>query len=128
MTNRPNLSNSAKDTASESSHMAHNVFAHTVFFTLNTPTEESRQRLIDSCHHHLSDHPGTLFFGVGTRATSYTRPVNDTRFDVVLHLVFATQADHDVYQQAPRHQQFIEENREAWAEVRVFDSHLVGGG
>ena len=120
LADRPILSSSAKETASKSFQLA-----HTVFFTLNTPTEESRQCLIDSCHHHLSDHPGTLLFGVGTRATGYTRPVNDTRFDVVLYLVFATQRDHDAYQQAPRHQRFIEENRETWSEVRVFDSHLM---
>ena len=37
-------------------------------------------------------------------------------------MVFANQAAHDAYQEAPRHLQFIAENKETWASVRVFDS------
>ena len=39
---------------------------------------------------------------------------------------FATKADHDRYQDAPRHQQFIAENKANWKQVRVFDSELAG--
>ena len=50
------------------------------------------------------------------------RSVNDRDFDVGLHLVFKDRAAHDLYQNAPRHLQFIEENKATWKKVRVFDS------
>ena len=53
-----------------------------------------------------------------------TRPVNQTDFDVALQVVFETRAAHDAYQVAPRHVQFIEENKANWAKVRVFDANV----
>ena len=50
------------------------------------------------------------------------REVNDLDFDVGLHIVFRTKADHDVYQTAARHDQFIAANKANWKKVRVFDS------
>ena len=40
----------------------------------------------------------------------------------VLKIAFADRAAHDGYQVHPRHKQFIEENRETWEKVRVFDT------
>jgi len=96
--------------------------SHAVYFTLKEQTPESRDRLVAACHQYLTDHPGTIHFSVGGRATDYDRPVNDQEFDVALVFVFASQADHDRYQVADRHQQFIAEQKENWAEVRVFDA------
>ena len=44
------------------------------------------------------------------------------QFDVALHIVFKDMASHDKYQEAKRHQQFIDENKDNWKKVRVFDS------
>jgi hypothetical protein len=41
---------------------------------------------------------------------------------VALHIVFATKEDHDRYQTATAHVQFVEENKADWKQVRVFDS------
>jgi hypothetical protein len=100
--------------------------AHLVFFTLKDKSAEARDALIAACHKYLCDHPGTLHFSAGTRAAQYTRAVNDQEFDVALALVFASEADHDNYQDAARHQQFIAEQSPNWAAVRVFDA-VVGG-
>ena len=51
-------------------------------------------------------------------------PVNDRDFDVALHIVFKDRAAHDQYQDAPRHKQFIDENKDNWKKVRVFDSEV----
>ena len=56
-----------------------------------------------------------------------SRPVNDRSFDVALHIVFESKSAHDVYQDAPRHHAFVDENRDNWATVRVFDSEVQGG-
>jgi heme-degrading monooxygenase HmoA len=96
--------------------------AHLVFFTLKDKSPEARDALVAACHKYLTDHPGVVHFSAGTRAEQYQRPVNDQEFDVALVVVFASEADHDRYQEAPRHKQFIAEQRDNWAEVRVFDA------
>ena len=98
------------------------MLAHIVFFTLKDASPEACQHLVDACHKYLNDHPGTIHFSAGTRAKQYQREVNDANFDVSLHVVFDSTATHDQYQTAERHLQFIAENKENWAQVRVFDS------
>lgn len=95
--------------------------AHNVYFLLKDASPEAQKKLIDACNMYLTDHPGTLFFAAGTLA-DFDRPVNDRDWHVGLHVVFKDRQAHDQYQQAPRHLQFIEENKENWAKVRVFDT------
>ena len=98
------------------------MLAHNVYFTLSDASESAKRSLVDACKKYLTDHPGTVFFACGTLATEFDRPVNDRGFDVALHIVFESKADHDAYQEAPRHDQFIAENKANWKTVRVFDS------
>lgn len=98
--------------------------AHMVYFELNDDSPEARQKLIDACKKHLSDHPGTVAFAAGVVADEFDREVNDRNWDVSLHLVFRDKAAHDRYADAPSHLRFIEENRANWKSVRVFDSYL----
>lgn len=96
--------------------------AHMVYFSLKDNSAEAKAKLIAACKKHLSKHPGEVFFGAGTLAEEFNRPVNDRDFDVALHIVFQDKKAHDQYQDAPRHQQFIDENKANWKKVRVFDS------
>jgi hypothetical protein len=98
--------------------------AHMVFFTLNEDTPANRAKLVAACQKYLDGHSGTLYFSVGTLADDLAREVNDRDFDVALHLVFDSKASHDTYQDHPRHQAFINENKDLWGKVRVFDSYL----
>ena len=100
------------------------MLVHNVFFTLFDNSAQACQKLVDSCKQHLSGHPGEVYFSAGVRCGSLTRPVNDQEFDVGLHVVFRTMADHDAYQQHPRHSEFIAENKPTWKKVRVFDSEV----
>ncbi len=45
--------------------------AHTVFFTLKDRSDATREALVLACHEYLSDHPGTVYFSAGPRATAY---------------------------------------------------------
>lgn len=101
------------------------LLAHNVYFTLKEPTPENRQKLIEACHKYLAHHPGTVFYAAGTLA-DLNRPVNDREFDVGLHVIFKDRASHDAYQTAPDHLKFIEENKDGWAKVRVFDTDASG--
>ena len=98
------------------------LLAHNVYFTLHDRSDAARRKLVDACHKYLSGHPGTVFYAAGVLASEYARPVNDQAFDVGLHVIFQDRAAHDAYQTAPRHLQFIEENKADWKQVRVFDN------
>lgn len=100
------------------------MLGHMVYFTLKDRSPAAIQKLVDACRTYLTDHEGLVFFAAGTLVPDLTRPVNQTDFDVALHTVFASRAAHDAYQTAPRHLQFIEENKATWERVRVFDSNV----
>jgi hypothetical protein len=95
---------------------------HNVFFTLHDNSPAARQKLVEACHKYLADHPGVVHFSAGILCDALARPVNDREFDVGLCVVFRSLADHDAYQQHPKHLQFIDENKPTWKKVRVFDS------
>jgi hypothetical protein len=98
------------------------LLAHNVYFSIKEPTDANRAALVAACKKYLKDHPGVVFFAAGTLERELARPVNDLDFDVSLHVIFESRAHHDAYQDAPLHLQFIAENKEGWAKVRVFDS------
>lgn len=100
------------------------IIGHMVYFTLKNSTPDNIAQLLLACQKYLSNHPGTIYFGVGTLAEGFDREVNDQSWDVALHLVFCDKEAHDAYQVHPRHEQFIAENKETWQSVRVFDSHI----
>lgn len=102
------------------------MLAHNVFFSLNDSSPAAADALVAACHKYLKDHPGVEFYAAGKLAPEFARPVNDHDFDVALHVVFTDKAAHDVYQTAPAHVQFIEENKASWKQVRVFDSYVDG--
>src|SRR5580704_1693134 len=98
------------------------MIGHMVYFTLHDNSPAKARDLVAACEKHLTNHPGEVFFAAGLRAAAFTRDVNVQDWDVGLHIVFKSIADHDAYQDAPRHQEFIGENKANWKQVRVFDS------
>jgi len=100
------------------------MLAHNVYFTLKDTSSEAIDKLVRSCHEHLSGHVGTVFFAAGTLVEDLARPVNDRDFHVALHVIFSTREAHDAYQIDERHVKFIERNKDNWAQVRVFDSDV----
>jgi len=100
------------------------MLAHSVYFTLKDRTAAAAATLVAGCREHLTGHPGTKAFAVGTCA-DYDRQVNDRDYDVALLIVFESRASHDAYQTAARHDQFIAEHATSWARVRVFDADLA---
>jgi hypothetical protein len=102
------------------------LIGHMVYFKLKDNTPESRQKLVAACEKYLADHPGVVFFSAGVIGDEFKRDVNDRDWDVALHLVFADKAAHDKYAVDKEHLKFIDENKDNWAKVRVFDSELTG--
>jgi hypothetical protein len=114
------LGNRAQSEADKGEKMV----AHMVYFSLKDNSPDAKQKLVEACRKYLSKHPGEVFFAAGTLAEDLKREVNDRDFDVSLNIVFKDRAAHDTYQDAKRHLQFIEENKENWKKVRVFDSYV----
>ncbi len=98
------------------------MISHDVFFSLKDNTPEAKKKLVAACKKYLSGHEGEVFFSAGILAESLKREVNDLQFDVALHIVFKDLACQEKYQEAKRHKQFIDENKDSWKKVRVFDS------
>src|SRR5688572_15359635 len=98
------------------------MIAHMVYFTLKDNSPAAQEKLVAACKKYLTKHSGEVFFAAGTLASDLKRPVNDVDWDVALHIVFADRKAHDLYQDAKRHQEFIDENKANWKKVRVFDS------
>jgi hypothetical protein len=96
-----------------------------VYFTLKDNSADAKKKLVEACKKYLKEHDGVLFFAAGTRAEDFKREVNDVEWDVALHLIFKSKAAHDKYQDAAMHKQFIEENKDNWKKVRVFDSEIA---
>ena len=100
------------------------MLSHDVYFTLKDRSDAAKENLVQACHKYLKGHPGEVFFAAGVIAPELTREVNVRDFDVALHVVFKYKEDHDRYQVAEKHKQFIAENQSNWEKVRVFDSYV----
>jgi hypothetical protein len=98
--------------------------AHMVYFKLKDSSGANRAKLAAACKLFLTGHEGTVSFAVGTLAGDLNGPLNDHDFDVSLHLVFVNKDALDKYHGSTRHDKFVEENKETWEKVRVFDSYL----
>ncbi len=98
--------------------------SHNVYFTLKDQSADKQEALIEACNKYLKPQPGVVFFSAGARDPSYQRDVNDTDFDVALTLVFDSVAEHDRYQEDETHGTFIAEQKDNWAQVRVFDARV----
>lgn len=95
---------------------------HDVYFALKDNSPAARQKLVAACQKYLTKHEGEVFFAAGVLADELKRSVNDRDFDVGLHIVFRDMKAHDLYQDHPRHTKFIDENKDNWKKVRVFDT------
>jgi hypothetical protein len=116
------LSLTALPATAEKDKVAEPMIVHDVYFTLKDNSPAAQAKLVAACKKYLSGHPGTVYFSAGVLAKDLNRDVNDRDWDVALHLVFENKAAHDKYQDAERHKKFIEENKDNWKKVRVFDS------
>ncbi len=98
--------------------------AHSVIFALKDKSPSSRDQFVASCEKYLTGHRGTVTFAVGVIADDVVEPVSDREFDVTLHVVFENKGMLDAYLRSERHDQFVAENKDKFAKVRVFDSYL----
>lgn len=95
---------------------------HMVFFTLHDNSIYEKQKLVRDAYAYLRNQPGVVYFSAGERVLTAETEVNDTEFDVALHMIFENADAYDAYQPSKKHLEFIERNERNWKRVRVFDS------
>jgi hypothetical protein len=97
------------------------MFVHMVFFWLKEGTPEAaRQQLLEDCNTYLKEIPTVRQLWAGRPAMT-PRDVVDNSYDVGLCVVLDDAAAHDVYQEHPRHLEFIGRNKPNWQRVQVYD-------
>lgn len=111
----------AEETASPAA--ARTVLAHDLFFQLKDNSPEAREKLIEACKKYLSQHPGLIYFAVGT-PSDIKGLFNVTDYDVALHMAFEDKAALSAYAKTSEHQQFIAEMTANMKGLRIFDSFV----
>ena len=97
------------------------MFIHTVYFWLKPGTSEpARAQLVRDCREYLGKIPAVRQLWAGGPAMT-PRDVVDNSYGVGLTVLLDNAAGHDVYQDHPLHQTFIERNKQHWARVQVYD-------
>ena len=81
---------------------------HNVYFSLQDSSQEKLDALVNDCQKYLSVQDGIVSFACGVREPALDREVNDSDFDVSLHILFESRAAHDAYQADEQHHVFIE--------------------
>ncbi len=100
-------------------------FVHTVFFWLKNPdSKEDRATFEASLKKFLDDSLFVKGFQVGTPAVA-ERDVIDSSYTYSLLTTFPSKEEHDKYQQEEAHLVFINECKELWTKVLVYDSESI---
>jgi len=101
------------------------AFVHTVFFWLNNPdNEEDRGKFEASIEKLLGNSKYTKTNFVGTPPQA-TRDVVDGSFTYALVVTFESAEAQENYQQEEAHLAFIEEAKDLWNKVVVYDSNGI---
>lgn len=97
------------------------MFVHHVYFWLNNArSQEDTRKLLEGLNK-LSRVKTIKMFHIGKPAGT-SREVIDGSYDVSWLVMFKNRADQDSYQIDPIHLQFVEECKNLWKKVVVYDS------
>jgi hypothetical protein len=100
---------------------AKNMFIHHVYFWLkNANSDEDRRKLIGGLEK-LTKVKTIKMFHIGKPADT-NRDVIDTSYSISWMLVFENKEDQESYQVDPIHLKFVEECKDLWQKVVVYDS------
>ncbi len=97
-------------------------FIHMVYFWLKSGVTDADREAFHKGVADLSKCRTVLDAFVGPPALT-PRDVVDNTYDYALLVFFQNKEDHDAYQNDPDHHRFIEEYRDLWLKVQVYD-HL----
>ena len=94
---------------------------HSVYFWLKDEAKDRRKEF-EAALGELVKIPEIKQAHWGVPAGTEERPVTDHSFDYSLVLSFETQEKHDVYQDHPDHHVFVNQCKDLWSKVVVYDT------
>ena len=97
------------------------MLAHHVLFWVKEYTTEAQKKAFKASLETLSGVETVKSIHVGV-PSSISRAVVDTTYTFSLVLLFEDMAGHDVYQVHPLHKAFLDEFRERFEKVVIYDS------
>lgn len=95
---------------------------HTVFFWLKDGLSDAQVSFFEAELAKLPAIETVASGATGKPAPTEERPVTDHSFSYHLSLTFDSIADHDAYQGHPEHDAFVENCKDLWERVVVYDS------
>ena len=97
---------------------------HTVYFWLKDDlTDAQVAAFVEGLESLLTIKP-MIAAEIGVPIPSH-REVVDSSYDYSLHMQFETTADQDAYQEHPVHAAFVEQHKDKWIRVTVYDCERV---
>ena len=98
-------------------------FIHTVFFWLKEGTTDEQKAAFEKGMDKLGTTPSIQSYFYGPPAGT-PREVVDNSYDYAWIVHFANAEDQDAYQVDPIHLAFIEDHKDLWEKVQVYDTLL----
>ncbi len=98
------------------------MLTHHVLFWLKADTTEEQKKAFHAGLESLRGVESVQSMYIGTPAP-ISRPVVDTTYTFSLLIVFQDLAGHDVYQVHPIHKAFLDQHRERFEKVVIYDAH-----
>lgn len=98
------------------------MLVHTVFFWLKKELTPDQRAQFQAGLETLKDIEDADTVYIGTPSATPERPVIDSSYDYCLTVILKDIPSHDAYQDHPIHHAFIENCKEFWTEVKVYDA------
>jgi hypothetical protein len=100
-------------------------FSHHVFFWLNNPQSADDRAAFEEGLRMLLEIPEIKQAHVGIPADVGQRDVVDGSYTYSYLVLFDNIEGHDIYQDHPIHQKFIDDYKHLWSRVLVYDSQAI---
>jgi len=96
------------------------MFVHTVLFFLRPELSDAERSEFEAALDALGTCPQLKSYTWGKPVPS-PRPVVIGGYDYAINCLFDTKEEQDAYQDDPIHHKFIEESKDKWTKVEVYD-------
>lgn len=98
------------------------MLIHTVNFWLKDDLSAQERAAFEAALQSLKNIASAEAVYVGTPAATPPRPVIDSSYDYMLTVLLKDLGAHDAYQADPLHQSFLNDNKDKWQRVHIYDA------
>ncbi len=99
-----------------------NILIHHVYFWLKNPEDKEVREQFEKALKKLVTIDEIRNYHIGVPASTEEREVVDHSYSYSLMVIFENKRAQDIYQKHPTHLEFVEQNENLWAKVKVYDS------